>query len=67
MDPKTINTLLMIASAGLGVAALIFILISIFADPETNSVLTAGLACVALASLFNIIRLMLIKKNNGRK
>ncbi len=66
MDKKSRNTLLMIASAGLGLAALVLILISVFGSSETNWVLTAGLFCVALGTLINIIRLMLNKKNGRR-
>ena len=66
MDKKSRNTLLMIASAGLGFAALVLILISVFGLSEANWVLTAGLFCVALGTLINIIRLMLNKKNGRR-
>ena len=55
MNQKTLNTLLAIAGAGLGVAGLIFILFSIFTEKNT---LIWGLLCVALGTLFSIIRLL---------
>lgn len=56
MKNNTIITLLTIASAGLTVAALIFIGICIFSENEASWLLPAALGCVALSGLFNIIR-----------
>lgn len=58
---KTLNTLFVIASMGLAVSALIFILISIFSDTQSEWILPAGLFCCALSNLFNLIRSMLSK------
>jgi len=62
MNQKALNTLLTIAGAGLGVAGLIFILLSIFAEKNT---LIWGLLCVALGALFSgILRLRNKKDHN---
>ena len=53
---KTLNTLLVISSIGLAVAALIFILVAMSEKSESNGTLFAGLFCVALSNLFNLIR-----------
>ena len=58
MHQKTLNPFLAIAGAGLGVAGLILILLSVFADRNT---LIWGLLCVALGTLSAI---MLCKKGN---
>lgn len=58
---KTWNTLFIIASMGLAVSALIFILISIFSDTQSAWILPAGLFCCVLSNLFNLIRSMLSK------
>lgn len=55
MDRKKTNTLLVIASAGLIVAGIIFLLIAIFVN-KSNWVLASALFCVALSNIFNIIR-----------
>ena len=60
MNNKTLNTLLTIAQAGLGIAGLIFILLSIFAEKNT---LTWGLLFVALGALLSIIRTLWNKKS----
>ena len=54
--------MLLIISAILGVAALILIVVSIVGDFKTNWVLTAGLGCVALGNLINIISMIRKKK-----
>lgn len=59
---KTLNTLFVIASLGLAIAALIFVSISIFATAESEWLLPAALSCCALSSLFNVIRSMLAKR-----
>ena len=59
MNQKTLNTLLAIAGAGLGMAGLIFILLSIFTDRDT---LKWGMLCVALGCIFNFIRILWNKK-----
>lgn len=53
---KTLNILLVIASVGLAVAALIFICIAVFCDEVAAWIFPAGLICCALSNLFNIIR-----------
>lgn len=61
---KTLNILLVIAIIGLAVSALIFILIAIFSDAESEWILPAGLFCCTLSNLFNVIRSMLSKKRD---
>ena len=56
MDNKTIKTLFVIASAGLAIAGIIFLCISIFGDKSNNNSLIAALGCIALSNLFNVIR-----------
>lgn len=56
MNQKTLNTLMNAAIAGLCVAGLLFILLSIFADMNT---MTWGLLCMAL---FNLMRILWHKK-----
>lgn len=58
---KTVNSLLVIASVGLAVSAVLFIAIAIFSSTESDWVLPAGLFCCALSNLFNLIRSMLAK------
>lgn len=55
---KGTNKKLLIISVILGVVALILIVISIVGEFKTNWVLTAGLGCVALGSLINIINII---------
>ncbi len=59
---KETSKMLMIISAILGVAALILIVVSIVGDFKTNWVLTAGLGCIVLGSLINIINMIRKKK-----
>ncbi len=56
MDNKTIKTLFVIASAGLAIAGIIFLCISIFGDKSNNNSLIAALGCIALSNLFNVVR-----------
>ncbi len=58
---KTLNNLFIIASMGLAVSALIFILLAIISDAEPEWILPAGLFCCALSNLFNLIRSMQFK------
>ena len=59
MNKKTLNILLAIAGAGLGVAGLILILLSIFTENDT---LKWGMLCVALGCILNFIRMLWNKK-----
>ncbi len=59
MNQKMLNTLTAIAGAGLGVAGLIFILLSIFTEKDT---LKWGMLCVALGCIFNCVRILWNKK-----
>lgn len=63
MMNKTLNTLLIIASMGLAVSALIFLSIAVFGDAEPEWLLPAGLFCCVLSNLFNLIRSVLSKNN----
>lgn len=58
---KTLNILLVIASVGLAVAALIFICIAVFCDEVAAWILPTGLICYVLSNLFNIIRSTMFK------
>ena len=58
MNNKTLNTLLTVAGAGLGIAAIVLILLSVLSDRNT---LIPGLVCVAVGSVCTWIR-MLTKK-----
>ena len=59
---KETNGTLLIISVLLGVAALILIVISIVGEFKTTWVLAAGLGCVALGSLLNIISMIKNRK-----
>lgn len=61
MDKKLIRILLSIASLCLSVAGLIFVGLSIFYKDTSAWSLPSGLACVVLASIFNIIRTTALK------
>lgn len=56
MDGKLINRLLIISSAALGVAGLIFIALYMFGESEGKELLAASLGCVGLSNLFNVVR-----------
>lgn len=62
MDSKKINILLFIASVGLAVSGIIFLLAVIFDEERSKWALAAALFCTALSNLFNIIRIQHIKK-----
>ena len=61
-DSKT-GKMLIIISAVLGILALVLISISIFGNFKSNWVLAAGLFCVAIGSICNIIQLVKNKKD----
>ncbi|MBR6088906.1 MAG: hypothetical protein IKP86_03160 [Anaerolineaceae bacterium] len=54
MNKKTMNTILTIAAALLGIAGLVLLLISIFSEHQT---LLPGMLCVVLGTLCNLIRM----------
>lgn len=56
MNKKKTNTLILIASAGLAIAAIIFLCVAIFGGANSNWVLYSALVCVVLSNLFNAIR-----------
>lgn len=58
---KNINTLLIIASGGLFVASLIFILVEIFSDSTSDWLFYASMICVILGNIFNFVRTTLNK------
>lgn len=62
MSRKTLNILFIISSGGLALAGLLFVILSIFNKAESGWALPAGLFCVALSNLFNIIRAMAVRK-----
>lgn len=55
---KETNKILLLISTILGVAALILIVISIIGEFKTNWVLNAGLGCVVLGNLINVISII---------
>ena len=59
MNNKTLNMLLNIAGAGLGVAGLVLILLSIFTERDT---LKWGMLCVASGSILAFARMLWNKK-----
>lgn len=58
---KKINTLLIIATVGLFVASLIFILVEIFSDLTSDWLFHASMICVILGNIFNFVRTTLNK------
>ena len=62
MEKKTVKTLLLIASAALLVAGLIFLGLSMYAKPKNTAYTAAALGAILLANLFNIIRGFLDRK-----
>lgn len=64
MDNMNTNTLLIIASIGLAVAGIIFLLVAIFDEDKNNWTLFSALGCVILSNLFNIIRTQLNNTKN---
>ncbi|MEE1036434.1 MAG: hypothetical protein U0L15_04910 [Oscillospiraceae bacterium] len=65
MDMKTHNTLLFICAAGLVVAGIIFLALCFFDDG--SAYLPAGLGCISLANLFNVIRCQNKKDNTNNE
>ena len=63
---KKNNTWMTVATLVLGIAALVLILISIFNENSSNTVLTAGLACAVLGCLLNVIRFVKNRKAGNR-
>ena len=59
MNKKTLNMVLMIVTAGLGIAGLVFVLISIFTEHHS---LMPGMLCIVLGNLCNLIRMQMKKK-----
>ena len=52
-----INTLLIIASVGLAIAGIIFLVIEFIGSFDGTWPLAASLGCIILSNIFNIIRL----------
>ncbi len=59
MNRKTVETILKIAGLALGIAGLVLILLSVFAETHT---LTPGLFCAVLGMLCNVILTYGLKK-----
>lgn len=62
MNQKEISTLLVIASVGLTIAAIIFLCAAIFGGTKDNWAIPSALVCVVLSNLFNVIRASFHKK-----
>ena len=56
MEKKTLDKLFMIVTLLLGIAGLALILTSVFMEDEPRWVLTAGMACVAVGTIMNMVR-----------
>ncbi|MDO5798922.1 MAG: hypothetical protein Q4Q33_07790 [Eubacteriales bacterium] len=61
MDKKILNILFLSSSIGFAISAFVFIFISMFSNEKPEWILPAGLFCVVLSYLFNIIRSILCK------
>ena len=55
-NQNTTTTLLIIASAGLAIAGIIFLLVGIFDEDKNNWMLISALVCILLSNLFTLIR-----------
>ena len=67
MDVKVIKRVLRVVSLLLAVAAMIFVLVSIFSDGEGRGMLNAGLICVVLSNLFGLIVPGVVKDGGSDK
>ena len=56
MEKKTWSKMFMIVTLLLGIAGLTLILTSVFMEDEPRWVLTAGMACVAIGTIMNMLR-----------
>lgn len=65
MDRKKISILLFIASLGLAVAGIIFLLMAMFGEDKRNWVIASALFCVLLSNLFQLVRFYLNKKSSS--
>ena len=62
----TMLRLLLIVSALLCAAGAILLIVAIFGSEKTNTVLCMALGCIALANLFNLIRIQMSKKDDTK-
>lgn len=67
MKKENINKLLMIASIGLILLGIIFLIISFIDKSSKNPYLSVSLLCVILANIFSIIRNYQGKPKNRKK
>ncbi len=67
MKKENINKLLMIASIGLILSGIIFLVISFIDKSSKNPYLSVSLLCVILANIFSIIRNYQGKTKNRKK
>lgn len=67
MKKENINKLLMIASIGLILSGIIFLIISFIDKSSKNPYLSVSLLCVILANIFSIIRNYQGKTRNRKK
>ena len=67
MKKENINKLLMIASIGLILSGIIFLVISFIDKSSKNPYLSVSLLCVVLANIFSIIRNYQGKTKNRKK
>ena len=63
---KKTDIIMLIVLCGAVIAGLIFILVSIFGKDNSKGMLIAGLLCVNIANVINIINL-LKRSNSGKK
>ena len=62
MSIKILKSLFIIASTGLAVAALIFVILAISGRMEREWFIPVGLGCAGLGSLFNLVRIYLTEE-----
>ncbi len=66
LKTNLLNTIIIIFTLVLGLAGLIFIMVSAFNNNAPGWVLVAGLACISVGNLINFIRIEKNKKKEGQ-
>ena len=63
MNKKLCSKWMIIASLVLGLAGLVFILVSVFDADASNAMLIIGMLCITAGNLFNVIRMQQNRKD----
>lgn len=63
MNKKLCSKWMIIASLVLGLAGLVFILVSVFDADASNGMLITGMLCITAGNLFNVIRMQQNRKD----